>query len=200
MTITPAQFSSAGRRLVVVGLTFVIGFAMSLRSTAHAQATPRLSGEDYAEILQLYFKYPVMLDSGDGEGYADLFTDDGSFGNRVGRAALIDFAKNRAPSTVRHAPLTPMIVATPEGARGVVLNLFVDAAQSPAVITRVTQYTDTLVKTARGWRFKTRVNGSADLTGGASGVTSAPAAPGAGRGVPPAGGGDALARGTRPGN
>lgn len=55
------------------------------------------------------------------------------------------------------------------------LNLFVDVAQSPAVITRVTQYSDTLVRTFRGWRFKTRVNGPADLTGGTT-----PAAPGRG--------------------
>jgi hypothetical protein len=35
---------------------------------------------------------------------------------------------------------------------------------TPPAITRVSQYSDTLVKTPRGWRFKTRVNGSADLT------------------------------------
>ena len=98
-------------------------------------------------------------------GYADLFTENGSFGERKGRAALLEFVRSRKPSTVRHAPLTPMITATAEGARGVVLNLFIDVGQSPPTITRVSQYTDTLVKTPRGWRFKTRVNGSAELTG-----------------------------------
>ncbi len=129
-----------------------------------AQSNPhRLTAEDYAEILQLYFKYPLLLDSGDGEGYADLFTEDGSFGSRVvGREALIEFA-SREPRTVRHAPLTPLITPTAEGARGVVMNLFIDVSQSPAVITRVSQYTDTLVKTTAGWRFKTRVNGTANL-------------------------------------
>lgn len=145
---------------LVVGLTGASTFAQS--------SAPALTGDDYAEILQLYFKYPIALDSGDAEGYANLFTDDGSFGNRVGRQALIEFVKGRNPSTVRHAPLTPLITPTAEGANGVVLNLFVDVAQSPAVITRVSQYTDTLVKTPQGWRFKTRVNGSADLSGGAA--------------------------------
>jgi hypothetical protein len=86
------------------------------------------------------------------------------FGNRVGRAALLDFVRSRKPSPIRHAPLTPLITPTAEGASGVVLNLFIDVSQTPGVITRVSQYTDTLVKTPQGWRFKTRVNGSADLT------------------------------------
>jgi len=151
---------AAGRWLLASVL--VVG----LVSPAAAQSVPRLSGEDYAEILQLYFRYPLALDSGDAEGYADLFTEDGSFGNRVGREALLDFVRGRTPSTVRHAPLTPIITPTAEGASGVVLNLFIDVAQTPAVVTRVSQYTDTLVRTPEGWRFKTRVNGSADLTGG----------------------------------
>lgn len=149
----------------VVFLPLVLVALVGVLTPAMAQTTPKLSGDDYAEILQLYFKYPIALDSGDAEGYADLFTEDGSFGNRVGRQALIDFVKGRSASAIRHAPLTPMITATPEGANGMVLNFFIDVAQTPAVITRVSQYTDTLVKTSQGWRFKTRVNGSADLSG-----------------------------------
>ena len=121
----------------------------------------KLSADDYAEILQLYFKYPLALDSGDAEGYAALFTEDGAFGANVGRAALIAFVKNRKPSTVRHAPLTPTITATATGASGTVLNLFIDVGQTPPVVTRASMYTDTLVKTPQGWRFKTRVNGPA---------------------------------------
>lgn len=150
------------------GLLMAI-LAAVLPWSVQAQESRRLTAEDYAEILQLYFRYPLLLDSGDAEGYAALFTEDGSFNDRVGREALLDFVRTRQASTVRHAPLTPVITATPEGARGVVLNLFIDVAKTPAVVTRVTQYTDTLVKTPQGWRFKTRVNGTAELT--------APAAP-----------------------
>lgn len=152
------------RILIVLCLAF--GFASATGVQAQA---PALSGGDYAQILQLYFRYPLLLDSGDAEGYADLFTEDGSFNDRVGRQALIDFVEGRASTTVRHAPLTPIITPTAEGATGVVLNFFVDVAQSPAVITRVSQYTDTLVRTPEGWRFKTRVNGSADLSAATAG-------------------------------
>ena len=82
-----------------------------------------------------------------------------------GRAALLEFVRGRKPSTVRHAPLTSMITATADGARGVVLNLFIDVGQNPPTITRVSQDTDTLIKAPRGWRFKTRVSGPADLKG-----------------------------------
>ena len=159
-----ATSRAIGPRLMFVVLPALLFVLLALPRQAAAQTTPRLTGEDYAEILQLYFKYPMVLDSGDAEGYANLFTDDGSFGNRVGRAALLDFVRTRKPSPIRHAPLTPLITPTAKGASGVVLNLFIDVSQTPGVITRVSQYTDTLVKTPQGWRFKTRVNGSADLT------------------------------------
>jgi hypothetical protein len=151
--------STCVRFLAIIAL--VVGSAWpALAQTG----VPALTGDDYAEILQLYFRYPVELDSGDAVGYAGLFTEDGSFGDRVGRQALLEFVRGRSSSTVRHAPLTPLIRATADGATGIVMSLFIDVAQSPAVITRVSQYTDTLVKTSQGWRFKTRVNGSADLS------------------------------------
>ena len=137
----------------------LVALFVALTPPSTAQTAPRLSGDDYAEILQLYFKYPMVLDGRDAEGYADLFTSDGAFNEYVGRAALIDFVRTRPDSTVRHAPLTPMVIATPEGAKGAVISLFVDAAQTPPTIPRVIQYTDTLVKTPQGWRFKTRVTG-----------------------------------------
>ncbi len=159
--LVPVGASQRGCVRVLAIVALVVGLACpALAQTG----VPTLTGDDYAEILQLYFRYPVALDSGDAEGYANLFTEDGSFGDRVGRQALLDFVRGRSSSSVRHAPLTPQITPTADGATGIVLNLFVDVAQSPAVITRVSQYTDTLVKTLQGWRFKTRVNGSADLS------------------------------------
>lgn len=146
-------------RKTVFSILLFLGIAFS----ALSQNVPKLDGDDYAEILQLYFRYPLALDSGDGEGFADLFTEDGAFGDRVkGRAALVEFA-NRQPRAIRHAPLTPLITPIEGGVRGVVLNLFVDVSQEPAVITRISQYTDELVKTPNGWRFKSRTNGMADL-------------------------------------
>ena len=147
----------------IARLMLLIAFSGGWAWSSQAQTAPELTAEDYSEILQLYFKYPLMLDSGNAEGFANLFTEDGAFGSRVvGREALIEFA-TREPRPIRHAPLTPIIMPTAEGARGVVMNLFIDVSQQPAVITRVSQYTDTLVKTPQGWRFKTRVNGTANL-------------------------------------
>ena len=137
----------------------IAALVFAAASPASAQAAPRLTGEDYAEILQLYFKYPMVLDSRDAEGYADLFTPDGAFNDNVGRAALISFVRSRPASGLRHAPLTPMVIATPEGAKGSVISLFVDGTQDPPTIPRVIQYTDTLVKTPQGWRFKSRSTG-----------------------------------------
>ncbi len=160
---------TVSRRAWLAGISVaVFGTVIGSGLSARAQTKAGLSGEDYAAILQLYFQYPITLDSGDAEGYANLFTADGSFQNNVGRAALIAFVKNRPATTVRHAPLTPIITATPDGAKGTVMNMFIDVAKMPAVITRVSQYNDTLVKTPQGWRFKTRVNGSAELPSGSA--------------------------------
>jgi hypothetical protein len=137
-----------------------------------------LTAQDLAEIYALYAKYPVLLDAGDAEGYADLFTADGSFGNNRNRDGLIAFVRNRQRSTVYHVPMTPLVTASPEGANGTVMNFFIDLGANPPAITRVSRYTDTLVKTPNGWRFKTRVNGAA---------LPADQAPAAGRG-PAAGG------------
>jgi hypothetical protein len=138
---------------------FIAALVFASALPANAQTTPRLTGDDFAEIMQLYFKYPMVLDNRDAEGYADLFTADGKFNDNVGRAALVNFVRTRPASGLRHAPLTPMVVATPEGASGAVISLFVDVAQTPPTIPRVIQYTDTLVKTPQGWRFKSRVTG-----------------------------------------
>ena len=139
--------------------SFLAALAFATTSPASAQAAPRLTGDDYAEILQLYFKYPMVLDARDAEGYADLFTPDGVFNDNVGRAALISFVRSRPATGLRHAPLTPMVIATPEGAKGSVISLFVDGTQNPPTIPRAIQYTDTLVKTPQGWRFKSRSTG-----------------------------------------
>lgn len=48
-------------------------------------------------------------------------------------------------------------------------DVFIDVAKMPAVITRVTQYNDTLVKTPQGWRFKIPRERRADFTTGSSG-------------------------------
>ncbi len=150
-------------RLSIIWAAMIFLCYLGTINLTYAQKAKKLSTEDYVEILQLYFAYPLALDSGDGEAFADLFTEDGTFGDRViGRQALIEFA-TREPRNIRHAPLTPLIIPSPEGATGVVTNFFINVEESPAVITRVSQYTDIIVKTPEGWKFKSRKNGTADL-------------------------------------
>jgi len=155
---------------------FILGLACAVSARAQS-AAPKLSSEDYAEIMMLYAQYPLMLDSGNAEGYANLFTEDGSFGDRVvGRAALMEFAGSRTLESSagrRHVHMTPVITPTAEGATGTVMNFFIDVSSNPPAIQSVSQYTDTLVKTPNGWRFLKRVNGA---------VPGAPA-----RGGPPPG-------------
>jgi hypothetical protein len=180
------------RSLALMALAPVLVFAQAPAQPAAATPSPvppaakgsvaPLTAQDLAEIYALYAKYPVLLDAGDAEGYADLFTADGSFGNNRNRDGLIAFVRNRQRSTVYHVPMTPLITASPEGANGTVMNLFIDIGANPPAITRVSRYTDTLVKTPNGWRFKTRVNGAALPVDQAPAAGRGPA----GSGTPPA--------------
>lgn len=126
---------------------------------AVSQAQASLSADDLAEIHNLYAHYNRMLDGGDSEGWADTFTDDGSFGNSQGRAALIAFADGfhgRSPHT-RHWNTNIEITATPEGAAGTCYLMLWNVGTSPASIMLTGIYNDTLVRTSEGWRFKSRV-------------------------------------------
>jgi len=49
-----------------------------------------------------------------------------------------------------------MILSAPDGASGQVYLVLVDFATKPATIVTSASYSDQLVKTAQGWRFKKR--------------------------------------------
>jgi hypothetical protein len=147
------------RRDFLVLASAAAGAAAAPQIASAQAAKPKLTADDYMEIQQLYARYPHALDGGDAEGYAALFTADGSFGANVGRDALIAFVKGRDPAgSVRHFHVNIAFWATPAGASGTTYNLFVDAGRSPPVVVAESRYEDTLVKTPDGWRFKTRVN------------------------------------------
>jgi len=179
MSAIPIFSTRLRRRAASLLLVCAVAAGYSLSPALGQTAAPVLSNADYIEIMALYARYPLLLDSHDGDGFANLFTDDGAFGDQVvGRQALFKFAAERAASTVRHVPMTPILTATRDGANGTVLNFFIDVGANPPVITRATQYTDTLVRTPKGWRFKKRVNGAVPGTASASGPGApAPAAP-----------------------
>jgi hypothetical protein len=138
--------------------TLVLAAALTL-TPGLAQAQRSLSADDIAEIHNLYAHYNLMLDGGDSEGWADTFTEDGRFGNSEGRAALIAFADGfhaRSPHT-RHWNTNIEITATAEGAAGTCYLMLWNVGTSPASIMITGIYTDTLVRTPEGWRFKSRL-------------------------------------------
>ncbi len=124
-------------------------------------ATKALKVDDLVEIQQLYARYNWTIDAGDSEGYASTFTPDGVFNANVGHDAIVKFADTfhaGLGSHVRHWNTNLMILPTPNGAIGQVYLVLVDFANKPATIVTSASYTDELVKTAQGWRFKKRTS------------------------------------------
>ena len=168
--------------LVVAG---VIGFAAGRAhwggAPAHAQGTPTLTALDYQEITQLINRYAYGIDTcgNNGYDYADVFTPDGVFidrnsdagfkaGGRVlasGREALATLVGggSRGCKTKlvwtdwSHLMLNHVITPTATGATGRVY-LVQMGMTGPGTIARHGGYEDVYVKTAAGWRIKSRTH------------------------------------------
>jgi hypothetical protein len=141
--------------LALLGIILVSGGTLAYAQKAGAA----LTAQDFVEIQQLYAKYNWTLDAGDAEGYASTFTADGVFNNNVGHDAIVKFAETfhaGLGAHVRHWNTNLMILPTAEGAHGQVYLVLVDFANKPATIATSASYSDDLVKTAQGWRFKKR--------------------------------------------
>ena len=143
------------RRIVtLLGIVSVCG-----TTWLYAQKTTELTAQDLVEIQQLYARYNWALDSGDAEGYAATFTPDGVFNNNVGHDAIVNFANTFHGGTgahLRHWNTNLLITPSGEGASGRVYLVLVDFSTKPASIATSASYSDELVKTAQGWRFKKR--------------------------------------------
>jgi SnoaL-like domain len=146
----------------------------------------RLTAEDRLEIQELLHRYMFILDAGEnhdhGYGYADLFTEDGTFGSRPpGREALAAAAGRMPDGTYNrvhtrgahnqiHLNVGEIIVPTVEGARGTSYLLMIDGPSNQ--IYWAGWYEDVYVKTPNGWRFKSRVH----VSGAKAGIPSNAAA------------------------
>lgn len=134
--------------------------ALAVVGVDSAAAQGKLTALDYAEINQLYARYNFTIDSGNAEGWADTFTPDGVFGgNFEGRAALVEFAAGFYKSqngAARHWNTNVMITPTADGADGACYLLLWNTGANPPSIIVSAKYEDKLVKTASGWRFKSR--------------------------------------------
>ena len=135
--------------------------ALAMAGVGTAAAQQKVTAQDYTEIDQLYARYNFAIDSGDAEGWADTFTSDGIFGgNTEGRAALVEFAKNfhkGQNGAARHWNTNLVVTPTAKGADGACYLMLWNTSDRPATITVSAIYRDKLVKTANGWRFKSRI-------------------------------------------
>jgi len=142
---------------IVSALLAVLILAMS----GMVSAAP-LTTQDYVEIQQLYARYNHAIDSGNAEEWADTFTADGVFNNRfTGREALIGFIKTWKErmngANRRHWNSNLSLRGTTEAVTGAVYLMLMDIGVKPAAVISTGMYADELVKTADGWRFKSRL-------------------------------------------
>jgi hypothetical protein len=110
--------------------------------------------EDRDQILQLLYRYNHAFDSGDGDGWADLFTPDGVLqspaGAIAGRAELAEHAKSIGGE--RHVVVNPVITLDGDTA-SVRAYLLLFRGVELSVLGR---YEDDLARTSEGWRFVRR--------------------------------------------
>jgi hypothetical protein len=152
-------------------LALALGASVLIPAVTEAQvdsATTRgnlmtLTPLDYVEIRQLAARYGHAVDQGadDGYAYADLFAPGATFGRTTGRDSLATLAKQTAkgPQTAWHFIVNHVIEPTEDGAKGMqyLVHLQYGDGDKPNAVWGGGHYEDTYVKTADGWRFKTRL-------------------------------------------
>jgi hypothetical protein len=161
-------------------ITVWVGQKVAVVSAASAKA-PTLTAIDYEEITQLTHRYAYGIDtcSNNGYDYGDVFTPDGVFidkntdegfrqGGRVlARAATrwqLWWEADRAGAKTKliwtdwsHIMANQLITPSPEGATGRIYLLQM-GIKGPGSIERHGGYEDVYVKTAQGWRIRSRTH------------------------------------------
>lgn len=148
------------------------------RHDALAQRTAPLTAMDYVEIQQLVNRLNFALDycTNGGRDFADLFVADGEFtidqgdgnaGTRSTREELIALAggpdcesrKSPPSSYILHLAESLVVEPTAEGARGTSYAIYPSSKGryfQEDVAGQYGLYHDQYVKTAEGWRMKSR--------------------------------------------
>lgn len=141
---------------VAVVVTILLALAGAAPVAAQGSA---LSAQDYLEIHELYARYNHAMDLGlgAGQGVADTFTEDGVLNKTtVGRQALAELAKRAGGGPRRHITTSIVLTPTADGVKGVAYYFLVDASSKEFNLIQGGQYDDLIVKTSKGWRFRTR--------------------------------------------
>ena len=172
---------------LILGVSLAaLAVAVHAQGAKKPLGTMTLTGTDYAEIERLSAQYSHAIDTcaDDGYAYADLYTPDGVFidmwsqpaidagGQKwQGREKLREISSganitgapctsNRFNGSVSHLILSLVIMPAPGGATGNSYMIEL-GGRDPNRITRMGNYEDFYVKTANGWRFKTRTHSRA---------------------------------------
>ena len=179
--------------VAVLSLGLVIAVWMLAQPKLAAAKTTTLTALDFAEIGQLVNRYGQAIDtcSGNGYDYADLYTADGVFIDKItpngfakggvvlaqGREQLAEVVgggslgckrPTKGPTATpgdgpvawngwSHLMANHVITPTPEGATGRVYLLMLGMT-GPNSLLRDGGYEDIYVKTAGGWRIKSRTH------------------------------------------
>jgi hypothetical protein len=146
-----------------------------LSSTLTAQQSA-LTTQDYIDIQQLVSKYAWAIDECTNRGYdyADLYTADGTFTTSrngkalatfAGRDRLAEAARGGMPDCkdvpwagIKHMLVNHVIDPAPGGAKGKVYLIAIGLDGVPGKVEAQGHYEDVYVKTAQGWRFKSRMH------------------------------------------
>ncbi|MDP9091352.1 MAG: nuclear transport factor 2 family protein [Pseudomonadota bacterium] len=127
-------------------------------------ASGALSAQDTIDIQQLYARYNIAIDSGDAQGWAATFTQDGVFNTISGHDALAEFVKTWREkfngASRRHWNNNLQLTGNSTEASGFVFLMLIDVNTKPISIVGTATYTDSLVKTKDGWRFSKRTTKS----------------------------------------
>jgi hypothetical protein len=161
-----------------IALTAIFAL-FAMLTTASAARAQSLTSDDYIAIQQLVSKYAYAIDECTNKGYdyADLYVPDGSFAtsrngrisNRFdGRDQLAEAARGGAADCkdVPWAGIVHMLVnhviepdaADNRRATGKVYLIAIGLDGVPGKVEAQGRYEDVYVKTAQGWRFKSRVH------------------------------------------
>jgi|SRR5687767_10822015 hypothetical protein len=160
-------FDALRRKQVLGTAAIVIAIAAGAAwAQQRGSAVKALSAQDILEIQQLGAKYAYGLDTGADNGYyyANVFTEDGSFGNTAGREKLAALAREGGGRLklrgYQHIISNFIVEPTAEGAAGsqYVQVLTVGGQGKPPMVDHGGRYEDVYVKTAEGWRIKKRTH------------------------------------------
>lgn len=143
----------------LVGIGWILG-----QSGPALNAATALTGSDIAEIEQLYARYNQGLDFRDQELLLSAFADDAVYTTgggeaHEGKAAIAAWSApllEAGPTTITHNNTSIVITPTDGGARGRGYWILFNVEQQPPAPMMTGYYEDTFVKTANGWRIKTR--------------------------------------------